>query len=194
MIKSLGGLLVGVLLTWMVISYTSPSESSVINSSIAELTAAVKALDAQVQALASAGVAAAPSEPIGQVYREAAIPPALLVRLDSLDATLIQLLESQLSATSLSANTRAPLPHLEDTNRPINTVALDALFLNEEIDNDLQHLNWSFQEVLNTYGKPDQSLPSPGGVGHKWYYYLPNGNDIIFWFIDGQVARAMTMD
>ncbi len=117
-----------------------------------------------------------------------------MTRLDSLDASLTKLLKSYADLAESQLESSYAPPPLEDFDRPVDTAALEGLSMNEEIDNDLKHLNWSYQKVLNQYGKPNQSNPSPGGVGHKWYYELPNGSDVIFWFVNGQVARAMTLD
>lgn len=190
------GLFIGALLTWIALGNAATPEPSSAEDSIAELALAVKDLDAQVRLLndAKADVPAVSSAPVRRTSEPASISPELLLRLDSLDATLAKLLESYVEgANSQSRASMAP-PPLEDIHRPVDTVALEGLGLNEDIDNDLQHMNWSYQKVLNVYGKPSQSHPSPGGVGHKWYYELPNGEEVIFWFVNGQVSRAMAMD
>jgi hypothetical protein len=190
------GLLIGGLLTWVAIGNTEPSEPSTSEAHIAELALAVQELGAQVRLLSEVEIdsPSVQNEPVTRISEPASISPEILVRLDSLDATLAKLLESYAGIVNSQLSSHVAPPPLEDIHRPVDTVALEGLGLNEEIDNDLQHLNWSYQEVLNVYGKPSRSNPSPGGVGHKWYYELPNGGDVIFWFVDGQVARAMSMD
>jgi hypothetical protein len=190
------GLLIGALLMWVANGNVGASAASEPDVSNAELALAVEDLAAQIQLLreAKTDTPSITTAPVRRVSEPASISPEILERLDSLDLTLAKLLESYADVTNPQARSTIAPPPLEEIDRPADTIALESLGLNEDIDNDLQHLNWSYQEVLNVYGKPNQSHPSPGGIGHKWYYDLPNGEEVIFWFVDGQVARAMAMD
>jgi hypothetical protein len=65
--------------------------------------------------------------------------------------------------------------------------SLEAL---SEVDRDLTHFGWGYEQVIEKYGRPSRSGPSPGGVGLKWYYERPNGVDFIFWFQDEKLVRV----
>lgn len=60
-----------------------------------------------------------------------------------------------------------------------------------EVDRDLRHHGWSMQQVLDRYGVPTRMGPSPGGVGEKLYYEHPDGSEVIFWFINGRLAKVL---
>lgn len=192
----LAGVLIGGVLTWVAIGNPERSEPATPESGLAELTMEVRDLGGLVRNLSEAQIEP-PSKPRLPVVREserASISPEILARLDRLEVALTKLLESNAAIADSQVRSYGDPPPLEGIHLPIDVAALKGLGLNEEIDNDLQHLNWSFQKVLDVYGKPSRSNPSPGGGGHKWYYELPKGGEVVFWFIDGLVVRAMTMD
>ena len=190
------GLFIGGLLTWVAIGKSEPPKPSTSEAEFAVLSQAVQELGAEVRLLRNAEpeFLRVSSDPVRRNSEPAPLSPKILERFNSLDITLAKLLESYAGIANSQLSSHVAPPPLEDIHRPVDTVALEGLSLNEEIDNDLQHQNWSYQEVLNVYGKPSRSNPSPGGVGHKWYYELPNGREVIFWFVEGQVARAMSID
>jgi len=205
------GLLLGAALTWSMLGKatskrTAPldarqqrlpsQEASTQGDRLAELSSAVQALGEEFKRLQPARPGSALDWPApGEALATPSVEHEILMeRLDRMDAVLIQLLELQASGAAQATSEAAPLPLLVNPERPANLAALESLSFQEEIDNDLKHLNWTYQEVLDTYGKPERSNPSPGGKGHKWYFELPGEREVIFWFVDGQVARVMTME
>ena len=53
-----------------------------------------------------------------------------------------------------------------------------------------QHMLWTYEKVGAEYGRPTRVAPSPGGVGIKYYYEMPDGSSFVFWFIDGKVVSV----
>jgi hypothetical protein len=73
---------------------------------------------------------------------------------------------------------------------PPNLPAFDALRGQEMEDLTRDHLLWTYEQVGARFGRPDQVRPSPGGVGIKYYYELPNGESFCFWFVGGKLVGA----
>ena len=192
----LGGLALGTLLTWAMSSNPKPLESSDVEGRVAELALVIADLKEEIRQLSSRQISQdqSPSDPAIRSIKTRAIPSRLMKSFDRLNASFTKFLEANAATAESRRGPSVAPPPLEGIDRPVDTAALEALRLNDDIDNDLRHLNWSYQKVLDVYGKPSRSQPSPGGVGHKWYYELPNGGEVVFWFVEGRVARAMPVD
>lgn len=56
-----------------------------------------------------------------------------------------------------------------------------------------EHLLWTYDHVLETYGRPTRVQPNPStsGGGIKFLYDLPSGGTCIFWFKGGKVVRVL---
>jgi hypothetical protein len=73
---------------------------------------------------------------------------------------------------------------------PPNLAELDALRGKGMDELTRDHLLWTYEQVGAHFGRPDKVHPSPGGVGIKYNYELPDGQVFIFWFVDGKVIGA----
>ena len=121
------------------------------------------------------------------------VSPELLDRLKKMDETMKKLADVLEDVAESTSASRGDLPPLVMPTKSIDPAILENLTEHSDLDNDLSHFKWTYQQVLDVYGKPTRSNPSPGGKGHKFYYELPNGGEVIFWFIDDHVVRAMAM-
>lgn len=196
------GILLGSLITWWVVGNRPETPDSVTKatsppSAERELIAVASQLEKVVESLAHKLEEWRSSEPRGSVSLSepsapnASLPQELTSRLETLEETLLRL-TSTLEQLPLEAlDSTRPLPELAQRNRPLDLVALEDLRGSTEIEADLHHLRWSYQQVLDTYGQPTRNSPSPGGKGQKWYYVLPGDEEIVFWFVEDRVAKVL---
>ena len=128
----------------------------------------------------------------------------VMAQLDALRATLqslsdridAQSAESRavLSGIQAAAVDRAsegePMPEML-TDKPLDLQHFDLLRGRSEDEMSDDHLLWSYDKVAETYGRPSGIRPSPSGGGIKFYYDLPGGETLIFWFKSGKVVRVL---
>ena len=100
----------------------------------------------------------------------------------------------------LAAASRALSPALEQRIAPTPTPqpparsphhreALDRLASADAPSSSQAHAFWTYQQVLDTYGPPDQMHASQEG-GLTWLYHLVEGREAGFAFFDGFVVRV----
>jgi hypothetical protein len=153
------------------------------------------------------------------IERQRALPPAatgdaplpltdadpLMTQLDALRTELKALTErieaqSDESRTALAdlrtaleaaASGPEPMPaSLPET--PLNLPALNQISDRPEEDVTNEHILWTYDQVMGTYGRPTRVQPNPStsGGGIKFLYELPGGGTCIFWFKSGRVVRV----
>ncbi len=211
LVFGLAGLILGGTLSWGLASSTSELPDSLAPAGdLQEIRGAIRALSAQIEGM-EAAKSARGVVPTRRSRRELAsdsVAPELLDRLDKsdkamkdlqgrldkLDTTMENLAEALVQMVKSQKTPRKAIPPLVMPQHAIDPAPLLNLTRKPEIDNDLDHFMWTYQKVLDVYGKPDRSNPSPGGKGHKWYFEIPGGGEIIFWFMDDQVVRTMFID
>ena len=189
------GLLIGVGMTWMILDPAETTADDNAANDAIKLSIAVEQLEPRLERfsellleLETSGAQLAdgspqrtplkPFDPDPLVQRQLAVEQ----NLERLTKMVEQMLVQQGVAT--------PLPDLTNIEKPMDLMALEQQFQEEETRRDLNHLGWSYQKVLDSYGKPSRSNPSPGGKGHKFYYELGDGRELIFWFIDDKVSMV----
>ncbi len=192
------GLVLGAVLGWILADNGDGSPNSATGAENDAMAAAIQELGAEIRELKAAqkNQPARPQD-VGGAQRQSATSGQdrleLLGRLDQLDQAMAEMVLAM--GKYKAANVQyAAAPPLVQPDRLVNATALQELHTRNEIDNDLEHLNWTYQQVLDEYGKPSRSNPSPGGLGHKWYYELADGSEIIFWFVNDRVSRAMAIE
>jgi len=170
-------------------AYLDPGSMSSLEASVRQLSTQIEALRAQwVDRERSRPAGEPPSQatrtPVGgdldQVLRESLQP--LQRSIDELASTIAQMEAATRDAARLGSELRPP----EQPVAPQVFADLQAL---PEVDRDLRHHGWSMQQVLDRYGAPTRMAPSPNGVGEKFYYERPDGSEVVFWFIDGRLAK-----
>ncbi len=192
------GLLFGAVLGWIASGNSGAATDSAAGTDYSLMASAIQDLSGEIRELRAAQkTQLARPDGIGGQQRQSATDEQdrleLLGRLDQLDQAMAEMVLAV--GKNKAANVQyAAAPPLVQPDRPVNAAALQELHLKTEIDNDLVHLNWTYQQVLDEYGKPSRSNPSPGGLGHKWYYELSDGSEIIFWFVHDRVSRAMAIE
>ncbi len=147
---------------------------------IAELSASVRALEEKVGALqipaapaptsrAAAGGSPGPSEDLGKTLRD------LVRKLDVLQ-----------SGTASSVSAQPPLA-LQAARPPVVAV-LEAVRARPLAERTRDHAMWTFQEVLDRYGRPD-GVDLYGGEPPtiRWTYNLPGNRLLRFKFFQGYV-------
>ncbi len=100
-------------------------------------------------------------------------------------AAAVQSVEGVVQVQSVADRMPKALP-----DRPADVGRLDAL-RGRKMDQltDL-HALWTYEQVGQEYGRPTHVRPSPGGRGIKYFYVLPDGEELCFWFIDAKVVGA----
>ncbi|NQU48173.1 MAG: hypothetical protein HQ519_05955 [Planctomycetes bacterium] len=192
------GLLLGAVLGWIATASSEAGTDSAADADYSSMASAIQDLSGEIRELRAAQeTQLARPDGVGGQQRQSASDQQdrleLLSRLDQLDQAMAEMVLAM--GKYKAANVQyAAAPPLVQPDRPVNAAALQELYLKTEIDNDLYHLNWTYQQVLDEYGKPSRSNPSPGGLGHKWYYELSDGSEIIFWFVNDRVSRAMAIE
>ena len=75
---------------------------------------------------------------------------------------------------------------------PLDVQALTRISDRSEDEVTEEHLLWTYDHVLGTYGRPTRVQPNPStsGGGIKFLYDLPGGGTCIFWFKGGKVVRV----
>ncbi len=191
------GLILGAVLTWTMLDGADDSVTSLPSQGNAEeLSSSLRELSNQIDRLGlrpSARTSSTRRERKLLASNSETLQPEILKHLKSNEEILTRLadvLDKVAESTTLSRGSIPPLVMPTSTTDP---AVLENLKSNSDLDNDLQHFKWTYQRVLDAYGKPSRSNPSPDGRGDKWYYELPSGNEIIFWFIDNHVVRAMVI-
>jgi hypothetical protein len=191
------GLAIGLLLSWILLEpsqsrgRTSSAESSAkLTFAAAQLESRVEQIDAILDQWVEEAAASTGAEPTRISSAEAA-SPELAVRLLAVETSLAELTEAIAQLVSKSAAPASSMEVLNNTDHAMETTVLATLLQKEEVDLDLEHLGWSYQKVLDTYGKPTRNGPSPGGIGQKWYYFLEYGDSLIFWFQNDKVSRVL---
>ena len=120
----------------------------------------------------------------------AALDERLSASLTGTREALASDLKSSIAEAMLALGPRAePLP---DTlpDRQLDLARFQALRGLELEETTAPHLLWTYERVGQEYGRPTEVYPSPGGVGIKYRYELPDGTGFTFWFVDGKVVRA----
>lgn len=74
---------------------------------------------------------------------------------------------------------------------PREPQAIEALKQMNSDERQQHYMFWTYQRVLDTFGKPDFARPDTEGTGIKWRYGPDRGEHFIFWFKDGMVAQVI---
>ena len=176
-------------------------------SSAADPSRELEALRADVRALRELieRQRALPTPATGEASRPLSEPPdALAAQLELLRAELealsdridTQSAESRTALADLQAQLETaasgpePMPaSLPD--KPLDLQSFDRINGRPEDELTDEHLLWTYDQVLQTYGRPTRIQPSPSGGGIKLHYDLPGGTTCIFWFRTGRLVRVI---
>jgi hypothetical protein len=170
-------------------AYLDAGSLSALDASIRRLSTQIDALVVQMtehqhaELAAQSQVARTPEGPaVDEAIKEALLP--LQHSIEELAAAVALIQVTTGDATLHGSELHEPV-------QPIAPQAFTELQALSEVDRDLRHHGWSMQQVLDRYGVPTRMAPSPGGVGEKLYYERPDGSEVIFWFINGRLAKVL---
>ena len=184
----LAGMFFGGLLTWVVLPTATAGDGGSANGTTLEaMIDAQRQTDVALREL-SAAVTALSSANGGAPVREAADGSAsdLAAQLDR----VVEALERLASRSAAGPGTAGRAP-LVNPDRVTNHAALESLGTRDKLDVDLRHLGWTYQQVLDVYGRPTENYPDQRAVDHRWIYELPGGQKYMFQFVDGHVVRVL---
>ncbi len=165
-------------------SVPPPGEASIPSD---QLSRCVSALERIVERLNVPRAATELAEP-GKTRAE---PSPLANEIADLEAAIGRLANSVKSIEEVASMTTTRATDLkipQGIPDPRERAALEKL---EPEERAKRYMFWSPQRVLDTFGKPDDVRPSPGGAGVKWSYGPEGGERYTFWYLDGVVAKVI---
>jgi HAMP domain-containing protein len=153
-----------------------------------ELSRCAGALDRIAERLEALRPATALAEPPKTSPSISSGPSRMADELASLEAALGRLTSTVKSIEDVASMTRTHATDLKIPDSPPDPGALDVLNKIDEEKRTAPHLFWSYQRVLDTFGRPDLVRAVEAG-GVRWYYGEA-GDQRSFWFVDGVVAQV----
>lgn len=193
------GALLGATLVWVLAPLLFADHPASLEQAVTRLSSAAEQLRTEVQQLNDAvdrvrlSSATIPSSPSPSEPLVPVVPKELLDRLDDLKAALERLATNVGQDMFSGTQQRVAVVPLIGVEHPAEADRLESMVGAVEVNRDLQHFGWSYQKVLDAYGQPSRIGPSSNGVGQKWFYELPGGHEIMFWFVDGAVAKILDL-
>lgn len=156
-----------------------PGSREALAKAIADLSSSVRALEGNYGPLrmpgapgptsrVAAGSSAVPPEDVGRTVRD------LMGRLDVLQSAMAARFSAQPPLALQAA--RAPDPAL-----------LQDLRSRTPAERNREHAMWTFQEVLDRYGRPDEVDTYGDSSTIRWTYNLPGNRLLRFRFVQGYV-------
>jgi len=186
------GVCFGGLLTWMVVAPGAGGGAVGGGTTTEEMLAVQKRSEALLREIAAElpGLAATGggAVPVVRADTGAASQEALLARLESLEETLAEL-TAELARGGGRGGPSVSATLVMRGGADPDVDGLVGLTERKDIDVDLQHLGWTMQQVLDTYGKPDEHYATKESIEQRWFYDMPNGA-LGFYFSDGRVVKV----
>lgn len=146
---------------------------------IAELSASVRALEERVGSLQ----VPAPPEPTSRAAT--GVPPGSSQSLERTMGDLVSKLDLLQSAVAARSSPQRPLA-IQAARAP-DIAALQDVRSRGHAERGREHAMWTYQEVLECYGRPDEVGVYGDSLTIQWIYTLPDNRQVRFRFVQGYV-------